>query len=210
MFKKLSFVSILVLSVGLLAACAPQPAPVESTSAPTVMEPAASAATETVPIQPTQGESSMEMDMGEMSAAPVIPAGLAYTDGQEIRFIHTEVSDPDVAGLLSDMMSSPVIFVPSLADAPESMLAKVYVFKNGIEGMGPLGFQPDVFDNPPGTEGYSPLRQIVFVSWIDGSAPRELKSLVELQDAESIGELTTEESNVVVNMPFVTWPGGER
>lgn len=211
MFKKLSNVSILVLAVGLLAACAAQPAPVEPTSAPTEMESAASAASETVPMQPTQDDgSSMEMDMGGMSAAPVIPAGLAYTDGQEIRFIHTEVSDPDVAGLLSDMMSSPVIYVPSLADAPESMLAKVYVFKNGIEGMGPLGFQPDVFDNPPGTEGYSPLRKIVFVTWTDGRAPREIKSLVELQDAESNGELTTEESIVVVNMPFVTWPGGER
>jgi len=145
-----------------------------------------------------------------MPAAPVIPAGLAFADGQEIRFIHTEVSDPDVAGLLSDMMSSPVIHVPSLADAPESMLAKVYVFKNGVEGMGPLGFQPDVFDNPPGTEGYSPLRRIIFVTWVDGSAPRELKSLTEVLDAESKGELTIEESNIVVNMPFVTWPGGER
>ena len=108
---------ITVLSLGLLAACAPQSAAVEPVS--TLAE---------TPMQPTQEESnSMEMDMGEMPAAPVIPAGLAFADGQEIRFIHTEVSDPDVAGLLSDMMSSPVIHVPSLADAPESMLAKVYV-----------------------------------------------------------------------------------
>ena len=208
MFKKLLLVSTLVLSLGLLAACAPQSAAVEPTNSPAETEPAAPAATEVMPMQ--EESNSTEMGMGEMPAAPVIPAGLAYADGQEIRFIHTEVSDPDVAGLLSDMMSSPVIHVPSLADAPESMLAKVYVFKNGVEGMGPLGFQPDVFDNPPGTEGYSPLRRIIFVTWANGSTPRELKSLAEVLEAESKGELTIEESNIVVNMPFVTWPGGER
>ena len=211
MFKRPLLVSTLVLIVGLLAACAPQPVPDEPISALTEMEPAAPTAIEAMPILPTQeGNTSMEMGMGELPAAPIIPAGLAYADGQEIRFIHTEVSDPDVAGLLSDMMSSPVIHVPSLTDAPESMLAKVYVFKNGIEGMGPLGFQPDVFDNPPGAEGYSPLRRIVFATWADGSDPRELKSLADVLDAESNGELTIEESNIVVNMPFVTWPGGER
>ena len=202
MFKKLLLVSTLVLSLGLLSACALQPA------SPAETEPAAPAATEAMPMQ--EDSNSTEMGMGEMPAAPVIPAGLAFADGQEIRFIHTEVSDPDVAGLLSDMMSSPVIHVPSLADAPESMLANVYVFKNGVEGMGPLGFQPDVFDNPPGVEGYSPLRRIIFVSWNDGSTPRELKALSDVLDAESKGEITLEESNVVVNMPFVTWPGGER
>ena len=202
MFKKLLLVSTLVLSLGLLSACALQPA------SPAETEPAAPAATEAMPMQ--EDSNSTEMGMGEMPAAPVIPAGLAFADGQEIRFIHTEVSDPDVAGLLSDMMSSPVIHVPSLADAPESMLANVYVFKNGVEGMGPLGFQPDVFDNPPGVEGYSPLRRIIFVSWNDGSTPRELKALSDVLDAESKGELNIEESNIVVNMPFVTWPGGER
>jgi len=208
MFKKLLLVSTLALSLGLLAACAPQPAAAEPVSVPAETEAAAPAATEAMPMQ--EDSNSMEMDMGEMPAAPVIPAGLAFADGQEIRFIHTEVSDPDVAGLLSDMMSSPVIHVPSLADAPESMLAKVYVFKNGVEGMGPLGFQPDVFDNPPGVEGYTPLRRIIFVTWVDGSTPRELKSLTDVLDAESKGELTIEASNIVVNMPFITWPGGER
>ena len=90
----------------------------------------------------------------------VLPAGLAYAEGKEIYFVHTEASDPEIAKLLSDMMSSPVLFVPALADVPESALANVYVFENGVEGMGPLGFQPDVFDNPPGSTGYSPLRQI--------------------------------------------------
>lgn len=47
------------------------------------------------------------MDMGAMGAAPTVPAGLADAEGQEIRFIHTEVSDADITKLLSDMMGSP-------------------------------------------------------------------------------------------------------
>jgi len=155
----------------------------------------------------TDSEGMDGMDMGD---APSVPAGMAYLDGQEIRFIHTEVSDADVAKLLTDMMASPVLTVPSLAKASPEMLAFVYVFKNGVEGMGPLGFQPDVFDNPPGSDGYTPLRKIVFVTWAEGTKARELKSLAEVKEAESKGELTLEESGVVVNMPFITWPGGTR
>ena len=148
--------------------------------------------------------------MGMMSDAPIIPAGSAYAEGQEIRFIHTEVSDPDIAQLLTAMMDSPVLVVPSLAEAPESALATVYVFTNGPEGMGPLGFQPDVFDNPPGTDGYSPLRRIHLVTWVDPATVVELKSAADVQAAIAAGQLTEEVPGVVVNMPFVTWPDGSR
>ena len=139
----------------LLAACAP------ATPAPT--EPPAEA-TEAM----TEG-TGMEMDMGE---APSVPAGMAYAEGMEIRFIHTEASDPEIAQLLSDMMSSPVLHVPSLADVPETSRARVYVFTNGVEGTGPLGFQPDVFDSPPGTEGYSPCLLYTSPSPRDGLLSR--------------------------------------
>ena len=61
---------------------------------------------------------------------------------------------------LTNMMKSPVIYVPSLANVPADALAQVYVFTNGLTGKGPFGFQSDVFPNPPGTDGYSPLRNI--------------------------------------------------
>lgn len=190
MSRKLVLIVLVLFGAFVLAACAPQATP--------------------TPEPMPEGEMSEGMDMSSMGAAPAIPAGMAYIDGQEMRFVHTEASDPDVAKLLSDMMSSPVVHVPALADAPEVMLAQVYVFKNGVKGMGPLGFQPDVFDNPPGSAGYSPLRRIVFVTWSDESKARELKALSEVTAAESAGELTLETSAVVVNMPFVTWPGGSR
>jgi hypothetical protein len=90
------------------------------------------------------------------------------------------------------------------------MLAPVYVFTNGVEGMGPLGFQPDVFDNPPGSAGYTPLRSVRLVTWVEGAEPQLLTAAADVLAAESAGEVTIETPGVVVNMPFVTWPDGER
>lgn len=139
-----------------------------------------------------------------------VPPVKAYTEGKEIRFLHTEVSDPKVAKLLTEMMKSPVLVVPALAQAPESLLANVYVFKNGIRGGGPFKYQPDVFDRPPGRDGYSPLRALNLVTWKNPQVARELKSAAEVKDAEARGELTIARPGVVVNMPFLTWPGGRR
>ena len=139
-----------------------------------------------------------------------VPPVKAYTEGKEIRFIHTEASDPKVAELLTEMMRSPVLVVPSLAQATKEMLADVYVFKNGVKGDGPFGFQPDVFDNPPGTDGYRPLRSVLIVTWKNEKAARELRSAADVKTAEKAGGITIEWPGVVVNMPLLTWPGGRR
>jgi hypothetical protein len=139
-----------------------------------------------------------------------IPAGRAYSEGNEIYFSHTEVSDPAVAEKLTGMMKSPVILVTSLAKVPDEATSPVYVFENGITGNGPLGFQPDVFDNPPGTKGYTPLRKINFVKWVEGANKRELKSAADILDSEKKGELTIQKTDIVVNMPFMVWKDGKR
>jgi hypothetical protein len=135
---------------------------------------------------------------------------MAYAEGKEIFFVHTEVSDADIAKLLSDMMASPVLLVEGLADVPDSALANVYVFDNGLEGKGPLGFQADVFDNPPGSAGYSPLRRLNVVSWADPAQARLLKSAEEIMAAWAADQLAITEPGVVINMPFVVWDGGQR
>lgn len=139
-----------------------------------------------------------------------LPAGLAYAEGKEIYFVHTEASDPGVAETLTNMMRSPVLHVPSLANVPPEALAKVYVFQNGLTGKGPFGFQEDVFDNPPGSPGYTPLRNIHLVRWKDESQARLLKSAAEVESAYAAGEITIQVPGVVVNMPFVVWDGGKR
>lgn len=139
-----------------------------------------------------------------------LPAGKAWADGKEIYFVHTEASDAGVAEKLTNMMESPVMLVPSLANVPDESLANVYVFTNGIEGMGPFGFQADVFDNPPGTDGYTPLRRLNVVTWVDASNARELTHVDDVLAAEAAGEVTIELPGVVINMPFVVWDGGQR
>jgi len=139
-----------------------------------------------------------------------LPAGMAYAEGKGIYFVHTEASDQGVSDKLTEMMKSPVLYVPALAGVPDSVLANVYVFTNGIAGKGPFGFQPDVFDNPPGTAGYSPLRRLNTVAWVDPAKARELKSAADVLSAKDAGELGIEQPGVVINMPFVLWDGGKR
>ena len=141
---------------------------------------------------------------------PAVPNVKGYLDGTEILFQHTEVSDPKVAELLTEMMRSPVLVVPALAQAPPSLLATVYVFKNGVRGGGPFKYQPDVFDNPPGSDGYRPLRAVALVRWKSERAARVLKSASEVLTGATAGEIVVERPGVVANMPLVTWPGGGR
>ncbi len=108
------------------------------------------------------------------------------------------------------MMGSPVVVVPELAEILEEALSKVYVFANVVRGDGPLGFQPDVFDSVPGDEGYSPLRRLYLVTWKDENGARELKTLGGVREAERNGEVTIEKQDVVINEPFLKWPGGRR
>jgi len=139
-----------------------------------------------------------------------LPAGKAWAEGKEIYFVHTEASDAGVAETLTNMMKSPVMLVPSLANVPAESLANVYVFTNGIAGSGPFGFQPDVFDNPPGTDGYTPLRRLNVVTWAAPEIARELTSAEEVMAALAADEITIEQPGVVINMPFVVWDGGKR
>lgn len=139
-----------------------------------------------------------------------VPPVKGYTEGQEIRFLHTEASDPKVAERLTDMMKSPVLVVPSLAETPLPLLANVWVFKNGVRGEGPFKSQSDVFDHPPGSPRYRPLRAVHLVTWKNERSARLLTSAAEVLAAEKAGEVTIERPGVVVNMPLVTWPGGSR
>ncbi len=152
---------------------------------------------------------SMNVSQMPSQTAPTIPPVKGFYNGQEIMFVHTEASDQQVASMLTGMMGSPVILVPSLKQIPASLLGDVYVFTNGLKGGGPFGFQPDVFSSVPGDKDYTPLRALNLVSWKEGVTP-ELKSVDDIKAAEANGELTLSRPGVVVNMPIVKWHGGQR
>lgn len=156
----------------------------------------------------------MTAAMGEvpdsLQAMNLAPLVKGYYGGEDLYFIHTEASDSSVANLLTEMMGPEVVYLPALADTPDDLLAGVYVFENGVEGHGPFGFQPDVFDSVPGEEDYSPLRRIYLVQWNEDADPRELPTAEAIREAEEEGQLSIEKSDIVVNMPVLVWPGGHR
>lgn len=143
-----------------------------------------------------------------------IPSVVGYYEGEDVLFTHTEISDPEIAKHLTRMIGSPTISVPALADVPESALADVYIFANGVAPentpLGPFGYQADIFDSVPGDAGYSPLRRVLRVTWNEGAEARLLRSVAEVTEALKAGGIIVERPGIVVNMPFVRWPGGGR
>lgn len=155
---------------------------------------------------------SMSSDM-DVQSVPRVPPVAGYLGGERIYFIHTEVSDPEIGSVMSDMMGSPVPVVPSLAAASDGMLARVWAFTNGVQPEGPRGpldFQPDVFDSPVGSDGYRPLRMLYLLTWAEGAEPRLLTSAADIEAALAAGDIREERTGVVVNAPLLTWPGGNR
>ncbi|HYA82508.1 MAG TPA: hypothetical protein VEH06_03530 [Candidatus Bathyarchaeia archaeon] len=77
--------------------------------------------------------------------------------------------------------------------------SNIYVFRNGIKGSGPLGFQPNVADSQSGDRGYNPLWRINNVEWKQGVSPKELKLETDILSAQKNGELTISSSDAIVN-----------
>jgi len=157
---------------------------------------------------------SMVPNMQFSTNAPMtMPMIDGYYDGEKVFFVHTEVSDSDMAQMMSTMINFPTLHVSDLKNIPQSEMSKVYVFTNGIAGNGPYGggpfmFQIDVFDSIPGQMDYSQFRIPHLVTWNDNSTPRILTSVEEILEAESNGELTIQKTNNVVNAPMIVWRSG--
>jgi len=154
---------------------------------------------------------TMMPDMQFNVDAPItMPMIDGYYNGEKVFFVHTEVSDDDMAQMMSTMINFPTLHVSDLANMPQSEMSKVYVFTNGIAGSGPYGggpfmFQIDVFDSIPGQMGYSQFRVPHLVTWSENSSPRLLTSVEELLEAEANGEVSIEKSDLVVNAPMIVW-----
>jgi hypothetical protein len=137
-----------------------------------------------------------------------VPLMKGYENGNEIFFIATDASENETAVQITNQTGFEVNFAPLLAMTPEDARGQVYVFENGVEGEGPLGFQLPVINARPGQEGYSPLLQINFVRWDEAAQPSELRSEQDIMAANNAGQLTINNTDVIVNHPAVQWQGG--
>ena len=151
----------------------------------------------------------MVQKLNKTNLPVTLPLTKGYAHGFEVFYISTEASDKDLAEDLTKLTGARVVFTPALQRAPESSVANIYAFKNGIVGMGPLGFQPNVADSQPSDPEYSPLWKINIVEWNQGVTSRELKSEDEIKTAEASNELTINATKLIVNCPFVKWNGGQ-
>jgi len=154
---------------------------------------------------------SMMPNMQFNTNAPMtMPMIDGYYNGEKMFFIHTEVSDKNMAQMMSTMINFPTLYVSDLKNIPQSKMSKVYVFTNGISGSEPYGggpfmFQIDIFDSIPGQMGYNPYRVPHLVTWNDNFIPRIMTSEAEILEAESNGELTIQKTDNVVNAPMIVW-----
>jgi hypothetical protein len=138
-----------------------------------------------------------------------LPLIKGYVNGHEVFYITTEASDKNVANHLTSLSNSRVVYTPSLKLTPEDALSTIYEFKNGVKGIGPQGFQPNVADSQPGEPAYSPLWRIQLVEWKPNTTAVELKSQSDIIKAQKDGKLTITPTDIIVNCPFVKWNGGE-
>lgn len=137
----------------------------------------------------------------------------AYYNGESVWFMHTDVSDEQMAKRLTKMTGFNTIFSPQLRAIPPSVAGAIYVFTNGISqagakpwGGGPFGYQIDIMSAIPGDSAYTPILNPHLVTWKDAATPRVLTSVDELTQAQRNGELTITETPVIVNAPVIKWP----
>jgi len=159
-----------------------------------------------VPI--SNAEAKMQT-LSETSLPLAIPLTMGYADGNPVYYISTEASVKEVAEHLTELSGFRVTYAPALQNTPKESLANIYAFTNGIEGSGAFGFQPQVADSQPSDSDYSPLWSVNSVTWNEDAAPRELKSEEEIMDAMDMGQLSIEETGVIVNCPFIKWKDGK-
>jgi hypothetical protein len=83
------------------------------------------------------------------------------------------------------------VFAPNLQGAPTEAGAtgRTNVFMNGVEGPGPMGFQPSAFDLDAGDPAWSPYWDHFTYAWKDDATPRVLTSETQIHEARDAGEL---------------------
>lgn len=126
-----------------------------------------------------------------------------FFNGRSVTYLLTDVSTKKDAQGLSKATKFPVTFVPKLAGVPDSALARLYLFTNGVKGPNPFGFQANVLDSVPGSPKYSPLWRVYAVTWKAGATPRQLKSEREILQARKAGMLTIRKQALIKNSPVV-------
>lgn len=83
-----------------------------------------------------------------------------------------------------------VVHSPGLAESPGAeATGRTNVFMNGVDGPGPMGFQPSVFDSRAGAPEWSPYWDHLTYAWAEGVEPRVLSTETAVHAARDSGDL---------------------
>lgn len=149
---------------------------------------------------PYGGGQVLNIDTKKNKVTFVAHRGFA-PDSSTIYYIATDASIKKVADALG------VVFANKTSSALRSGASSdLFVFTNGINGTGPMGFQASVASTNAGDDAYSPLWRIQATTWKDPSQAQLLTSAKDISAAATDGKLTIEIAGAIVNCPFVETP----
>ena len=151
---------------------------------------------------PYGGGQVLEIDTEEMNVTFIAHRGWG-PDGRTIYYIVTDATPSGPAGMMG-VVSSPT----SASLIANSAAVDLYQFKNGLTGIGPLGFQPGIAAGAPGDANYSPMWRIFMIGW---DSPENAQLLETIDDMNAyreaglidIGIARPMDSDHIVNCPFI-------
>lgn len=146
---------------------------------------------------------NQQLDKNNFPFSINVPVEKGFVNGNISYFISTDASEPMIVSSVSNTTKFNVNYAPTLADTQQISRQQGYVFINGVQGNGTFDYQLPIASATSGDVGYSPLFEINYVTWNNGSHPTVLKSAQEVLDAQSKGDLTIKKSNIVINSPAI-------
>ena len=148
--------------------------------------------------------------LSKANVPATIPMHKGTFGGNEILYIITDGSDEEYSNFLTEKQGWKVELAPPLAKTPEDALQRMYIFKNGIEGEGILGYQSEVFSSTPAQESkYSALSSLIEITWKPGQAKTVFETEQEILEAKEAERIEFNETGIVLNTPQIVWPEGQ-
>lgn len=134
-----------------------------------------------------------------------LPLIQGWFDGRKAYYVTTDISDAAMAAMVGGnhvpRLANALPPEPKIPGAPSST-DRIYVFPNGDQA-NVLPSAPEPLGPGNTSNAYSPLWQIVKVTWNPNVPAVLLKSEQDVLEAEDAGRVTVEPTRIVVNCPVV-------
>lgn len=151
---------------------------------------------------PYGGGQILDIDTEEMNVTFIAHRGWG-PDGRTIYYIVTDATPSGPAGMMGVVSAT-----SSASLIANSAAVDLFQFRNGLEGTGPLGFQPGIAASAPGDVNYSPMWRIFMIGWDNPDEAQLLETIDDMNAYKeagliSIGIARPMDSDHIVNCPFI-------